>query len=196
MLFLFLLYNINQLEVYVYPLPLETLSHLHPLFHSSRCHSGEGNGNPLQYSCLENSVDRGAWWAAVHRVAQSRTRLKRPQLQQQQQPTACHLGGHVSHDLWALGSDTKRLVVVCPNGCSLRTPPRAPAFQNYPFWSLLDPLVLQDHLYLPDSLPFFAERSQSVSSAYKALHMVPFNIWEKELWSKGGLWGNCKSLCS
>ena len=39
---------------------------------------GEGNGNPLQYSCLENPVDRGAWWAAVHRVAQSRTRLKRP----------------------------------------------------------------------------------------------------------------------
>ena len=38
---------------------------------------GEGNGNPLQYSCLENSVDRGAWWAVVHRVAQSRTRLKR-----------------------------------------------------------------------------------------------------------------------
>ena len=38
---------------------------------------GEGNGNPLQYSCLENPVDRGAWWAAVHGVAQSRTRLKR-----------------------------------------------------------------------------------------------------------------------
>ena len=29
---------------------------------------GEGNGNPLQYSCLENPVDRGAWWATVHRV--------------------------------------------------------------------------------------------------------------------------------
>ena len=39
--------------------------------------SGEGNGNPLQYSCLENPVDRGAWWAAVHRVAQSQTRLRR-----------------------------------------------------------------------------------------------------------------------
>ena len=39
--------------------------------------NGEGNGNPLQYSCLENPVDRGAWWAAVHGVAQSRTRLKR-----------------------------------------------------------------------------------------------------------------------
>ena len=37
---------------------------------------GEGNGNPLQYSCLENARDRGAWWAAVYGVAQSRTRLK------------------------------------------------------------------------------------------------------------------------
>ena len=37
---------------------------------------GEGNGNPLQYSCLENPVDREAWWAAVPGVAQSRTRLK------------------------------------------------------------------------------------------------------------------------
>ena len=38
---------------------------------------GEGNGNPLQYSCLENPRDRGAWWAAVYGVAQSQTRLKR-----------------------------------------------------------------------------------------------------------------------
>ena len=37
---------------------------------------GEGNGNPLQYSCLENPRDEGAWWAAVCGVAQSRTRLK------------------------------------------------------------------------------------------------------------------------
>ena len=35
----------------------------------------EGNGNPLQYSCLENPMDRGAWWAILHRVAKSRTRL-------------------------------------------------------------------------------------------------------------------------
>ena len=34
---------------------------------------GEGNGNPLQYSCLENSMDRGTWWATVHGVAKSRT---------------------------------------------------------------------------------------------------------------------------
>ena len=37
---------------------------------------GEGNGNPLQYSCLENSMDRGAWWAAVQGVTQSLTQLK------------------------------------------------------------------------------------------------------------------------
>ena len=36
---------------------------------------GEGNGNPLQYSCLENPVDRRAWWATVHGVAKSQTRL-------------------------------------------------------------------------------------------------------------------------
>jgi len=38
---------------------------------------GEGNGNSLQYSCLEKPRDRGAWWAAVYGVAQSQTRLKR-----------------------------------------------------------------------------------------------------------------------
>ena len=44
---------------------------------TSLSHIGEGNGNPLQCSCLENPRDGGAWWAAVYRVAQSRTRLKR-----------------------------------------------------------------------------------------------------------------------
>ena len=38
---------------------------------------GEGNDNPLQYSCLENPRDRGAWWSAVYGAAQSQTRLKR-----------------------------------------------------------------------------------------------------------------------
>ena len=48
-----------------------------PIKRSLKSNLGEGNGNPLQYSCLENPVDRGAWWAAVHGVTQSRTRLKR-----------------------------------------------------------------------------------------------------------------------
>ena len=45
-------------------------------FHFSLSCIGEGNGNPLQCSCLENPRDRGAWWAAVYGVAQSQTRLK------------------------------------------------------------------------------------------------------------------------
>ena len=45
------------------------------LFLSSMYLFGEGNGTPLQYSCLENPRDGGAWWAAVYGVAQSRTRL-------------------------------------------------------------------------------------------------------------------------
>ena len=46
-------------------------------FHFLLSRIGEGNGNPLQCSCLENPRDGGAWWAAVYGVAQSRTRLKR-----------------------------------------------------------------------------------------------------------------------
>ena len=46
-------------------------------FHFSLSCIGEGNGTPLQGSCLENPRDRGAWWAAVCGVALSRTRLKR-----------------------------------------------------------------------------------------------------------------------
>ena len=46
-------------------------------FHFSLSCIGEGNGNPLQCSCLENPRDGGAWWAAVCGVAQSQTRLKR-----------------------------------------------------------------------------------------------------------------------
>ena len=53
---------------------LERTEQLH--FHFSLSCIGEGNGNPLQCSCLENPRDGGAWWAAVYGVAQSRTRLK------------------------------------------------------------------------------------------------------------------------
>ena len=54
---------------------LDTTERLH--FHFSLSCIGEGNGNPLQCSCLENPRDGGAWWATVYGVAQSRTRLKR-----------------------------------------------------------------------------------------------------------------------
>ena len=53
----------------------DTTQPLH--FHISLSYIGEGNGNPLQCSCLENPRDGRAWWAAVYGVAQSQTRLKR-----------------------------------------------------------------------------------------------------------------------
>ena len=71
------------------------------LFHFSLSCSGEGNGNPLQCSCLENPRNGGAWWATVYGVAQSRTRLKRlsssstcplPPVLPAQQPTLPSLG--------------------------------------------------------------------------------------------------------
>ena len=54
---------------------MDTTEGLH--FHFSLSCIGEGNGSPLQCSCLENPRDGGAWWAAIYGVAQSRTRLKR-----------------------------------------------------------------------------------------------------------------------
>jgi len=48
------------------------------LIPGSRRSPREGNGNPLQYSCLENLMDRGAWWAPVHRVTKSHTQLITP----------------------------------------------------------------------------------------------------------------------
>jgi len=53
----------------------DTTERLH--FHFSLSCIGEGNGNPLQCSCLENPRDGEAWWAAIYGVAQSQTRLKR-----------------------------------------------------------------------------------------------------------------------
>ena len=54
-------------------LEFDTTERLH--FHFSLSYTGEGNGNPLQRSCLENPMDGGAWWAVVHGVAKSRTQL-------------------------------------------------------------------------------------------------------------------------
>ena len=56
-------------------LELDTTERLH--FHFSLSCMGEGNGNPLQCSCLENPRDGGGWWAAISGVAESRTQLKR-----------------------------------------------------------------------------------------------------------------------
>ena len=83
--------------------------------------TGKWNGNPLQYSCLENSVDRGPWWTAVHRVRQNPTWLKRlsmhasigegngnplqyflpGEFQGQRSLVGCQLWGHTESDDWS-----------------------------------------------------------------------------------------------
>ena len=66
----------NQLGYYQEHL-ISMMSKMSDLKYEVSCiEDREGNGKPLQYFCLENPTDRGAWWAAVHRVTQSRTRLK------------------------------------------------------------------------------------------------------------------------
>ena len=72
----FFFFQINLLA----ELKIQSTSALHYLMITQKrcfCAEGDGNGNPLQYSCLENPRNREAWWAAVYGVAQSRTRLKR-----------------------------------------------------------------------------------------------------------------------
>ena len=66
----------NEIQPFLYT-HLVAHSFTYSFIDSPNSHSTEGNGTLLQYSCLENPVDGGAWWAAVYGVAQSRTRLKR-----------------------------------------------------------------------------------------------------------------------
>ena len=63
-------------------------------FHFSLLCIGEGNGNPLHCSCLENPRDRGAWWAAVYGVSQSRTRLKQLSSSSRQNPSKGKVRSH------------------------------------------------------------------------------------------------------
>ena len=73
---------------------------------------GEGNGNPLQYSCLENSMDRGAWWATVHGVAKTRTLLKRLSTHAPRRHSCCSLEEPVFH--------FKNMLNVCPLGMAIQ----------------------------------------------------------------------------
>ena len=63
--------------MFVFGFPIHTFKNIINNFWELSINDGKGSGTPLQYSCLENPMDGGAWWAAVYGVAQSRTRLKR-----------------------------------------------------------------------------------------------------------------------
>ena len=72
---------------------------------------GERNGNPLQYSHLENPMDRGAWWAPVHGVAKSRTRLKRLSTAHQGLPLISVLSNCTYHAKTQTPSIRRRLLL-------------------------------------------------------------------------------------
>ena len=78
-----------------------TTERLH--FHFSLSYIGEGNGNPLQYSCLENPRDRVAWWAAIYGVTQSRTGLKR--LSSSSSSKQQWQASHVAKPIVSMGGD-------------------------------------------------------------------------------------------
>ena len=73
----------------------------------------EGHGNPLQYSCLENPIDRGVWWAAVLRVAQSRTRLKRLSSSSSSHPKCFICPGRLAGRVGMAGSQMAPVVPCC-----------------------------------------------------------------------------------
>ena len=106
---------------------------------------GEGNGNPLQCSCLENPRDGGAWWAAVYGVAQSRTRLT----QLREEPSGLWLDTNGKFGSWELKvkrtlyltqitKDRKGLTLsISQSAESTRSPGSAqsPSLQNQRFWN-------------------------------------------------------------
>ena len=91
----------------------DTTERLH--FHFSLSCIGEGNGNPLQCSCLENPRDGGAWWAAVYGVAQSRTRLKRLSSSSSSSNRNNSNSGYNAHDGLSTGVGVGLAFVGCRN---------------------------------------------------------------------------------
>ena len=79
-------------------------------FHFSLSCIGEGNGNPLQRSCLENPRDGGAWWAAIYGVAQSRT-----QLRWLSSSSSSRLDIHLT--LWETTKECSKVILCCHQWC-------------------------------------------------------------------------------
>ena len=104
-------------------------------FHFSLSCIGEGNGNPLQCSCLENPRGGGAWWAAVYGVAQSRTRRKRLS-----SSNATYTKETGAVELGTLQRETETLILdpnasLIQSRCEKAKPPVSPSFSVFVFLS-------------------------------------------------------------
>ena len=122
----------------------DTTERLH--FHFSLSCIGEGNGDPLQCSCLENPRDGGAWWAAVYGVAQSRTQLKRlSSSSREDRVQNASIPGFASPQGWETFYYTGFLEPACTSFVKTHYVYHFPAYQ----WLHVDSLnwAVQEHLY-------------------------------------------------
>ena len=153
---------------------MDTTERLH--FHFSLSCIGEGNGNPLQCSCLENPRDGGAWWASVYRVAQSRTRLKRlsgNSSSRRGERTQVSVGAKFC-SYWLLAMPSGAGCLTCQRSALdvlwlLTTMPRAPAVPQRCIWGhLTNPTVdlcqLSQFMMIPRLRGKVASRHHSVST--------------------------------
>ena len=127
---------------------------------------GGEHGNPLQYSCLENTMDRGAWWTIVHRVAKSWTRLKQLGISGEKRPKCHHQSvSSVAQSCWILCD---------PMVCLACQGPLSMGFSRQEYWSGLpfpSPGDLPNSGIKPVSLmsPALAGRFFTTSAAWKAI---------------------------
>ena len=161
---------------------------IEPMSLTSTCHAGdlrsipglgrspgEGNGNPLQYSCLENPMDRGAWWATVHRVAKSWTRLSDFTF------TICNGYSHSSHfpDKETEAQELKRLAQVTqPAGSRAGFPP-ASEVQTLAALSLLA-TVFMSTCYAPGTALGIAGSAANETKVPALLHVTRGWQWTSD----------------
>ena len=176
----------------------DTTERLH--FHFSLSCIGEGNGNPLQYSCLENPRDGGAWWAAIYGVAQSWTRLKWLSSSSSSRPVGCPGSLNISPTHVLLISDTPladswviltsglilsvQAQLCLTLGDSMDGSPPAPLsmrFSRQEYWRGL-PFLLQGIFPTQGSNPSFL-----CSLALAGEFFYHWALWESWQNTKGGL---------
>ena len=134
-----------------------TTERLH--FHFSPSCIGEGNGSPLQYSCLENPRDRGAWWAAIYGVAQSRTRLKWLSSSSSSSSMAWRARSVVCYSLWSQGLHSTKASV--PMGFSR---------QEYPQeWVVTGGNNLKKNICITESLCYAPETNTPLQINYTSI---------------------------
>ena len=132
---------------------------------------GEGNGNPLQCSCLENPRDGGVWWAAIYGVSQSRTQLKRLSSSSSQVMSNSFRSHELRHSRLPCPSLSPG---VCSNLCSLSQWCHLTiSFSVTPFSSCSQPFPASSGSFSNES--FFASGGQSIRTSASA-PVLPMNV--------------------